>query len=152
MFLNDLKSNIVGIDIVYCPVNTNIRYPTSNSETITDTVTPFNPCNNIFKSYNDLYLSFAGCINLSRNLTFTINFMNLRNSELSTHLILVSKKLSFANLMNQIDHPIKIIRDTFFDFNYLNTNCYYLNLDNYISQKQGTIMNTAESDNIRISF
>lgn len=152
MFLNDLKSNIVGIDIVYCPVNTQIRYPTSNSGTITDSVAPFNPCNNIFKSYNDLYLSFAGAINLNRNLSFTINFMNIRNSELSTHLILMSKRLSFANLLNQIDHPIKMIRDTFFDFNYLNTNCYYLNLDNFINQKQGTIMNTAESDNIRISF
>ena len=78
--------------------------------------------------------------------------MDIRNSELSTHLILMSKRLSFANLLNQIDHPIKMVRDSFFNFNYLNTNCYYLNLDDYIDQKQGTIMNTYESDNIRISF
>ena len=152
MFLNDDRSNVVGIDLVYCPVNSKIRYPTTNSGTVGDSTNTFNPCNNIFKNYNDLYLSFAGCINLSRNLTFTINFMDIRNSELSTHLILMSKRLSFANLLNQIDHPIKMVRDSFFNFNYLNTNCYYLNLDDYIDQKQGTIMNTYESDNIRISF
>ena len=152
MFLNDNKSNIVAIDLVYCPANSEIRYPTTNSGTIGESVKAFIPCNNIFKDYNDLYLSFAGCINLNRNLSFTINFMNLRNSELSTHLILYSKRLSFANLLNQINHPIQMVRYSFFNFNYLNTNCYYLNLDDYIDQKQGTIMDTYESDNIRISF
>lgn len=154
MFMNDDRSNIVAIDLVYCPSGSNmtIRYPTTNSGTISSSSTPFIPCNNIFNSYNDLYLSFAGCINLNRNLSFTINFMDIRESELSTHLILYSKRLSFANLLNQIDHPINMVRYSFFNFNYLNTNCYYLNLDNYIDQKQGTIMNTYESDNIRISF
>lgn len=91
-------------------------------------------------------------MNLSRNLTFTINFMNLRTSETSTHLVLYSKKLSFGTILNQINRRFLIPRYAAFNFNYLNTNCYHVNLDNLIKQKQGTIMDTYNSDNIRISF
>ena len=78
--------------------------------------------------------------------------MNIRDSELSTHLILFSKRLSFANLINQLNRDVTVPSYLVFNLNALNTNCYYLNLDDYIDQKQGTIMNTYESDNIRISF
>ena len=78
--------------------------------------------------------------------------MNIRESERSTHLILYSKRLSFTNLINQLDRQIYVASYLVINVNSLNTNCYYLNLDDYIDQKQGTIMDTYESDNIRISF
>ena len=148
----DEHLNVVAIDLVYCPggQGITIRYPTTVTGTYSSGV--FHKCNNIFNSENDLFLSFSGCMNLSRNLTFTINFMNLRNSETSTHLVLYSNRLIFGTILNQINKRFLIPRYAAFNFNYLNTNCYYVNLDNYISQKQGTIMSTYNSDNIRISF
>lgn len=146
----DEHLNVVAIDLVYCPTRTQIRYPTTITGTYNSGV--FHKCNNIFTSENDLYLSFNGCMNLSRNLTFTINFMNLRNSETSTHLVLYSNRLIFGTILNQINRRFLIPRYAAFNFNYLNTNCYYVNLDNIIKQKQGTIMSTYNSDNIRISF
>lgn len=152
MPLCDKHLNVVAIDLVYLPPGSKItiRYPTTVLQDVYSDV--FHKCNNIFDSENDLFLTFAGCMNLSRNLTFTINFMNLRNSELSTHLILYSSKLSFGTILNQITRRFRIPKYSSFDFNYLNTNCYHVNLDNLINQKQGTIMSTSESDNIRISF
>lgn len=150
-FIKDQSRNIIGIDLVYCPTNsTGIRNPTTGS--LGKTIECFNPCNNIFNTCNDLTLTFSSGINLNRNLSFTINFMNIRESELSTHLILYSKRLSFANLLNQLNRDVIVPSYLVFNLNALNTNCYYLNLDDYIDQKQGTIMNTYESDNIRISF
>ena len=78
--------------------------------------------------------------------------MSIRESELSTHLILYSKRLSFTNLVNQLSRQIYLASHLVINVNSLNTNCYYLNLDDYIDQKQGTIMNTYESDNLRISL
>ena len=149
-FIKDQTRNIIGIDLVYCPTNSAIRNPTTGS--LGSSIACFNPCNNIFNTCNDLTLTFNGAINLNRNLSFTINFMSIRESELSTHLILYSKRLSFANLLNQLNRDVTIPSYLVFNLNSLNTNCYYLNLDDYIDQKQGTIMNTYESDNIRISF
>lgn len=149
-FIKDQTRNIIGIDLVYVPTGKTIRNPTTGS--LGSSIACFNPCNNIFNTCNDLTLSFSGAINLNRNLSFTINFMNIRDSELSTHLILYSKRLSFANLLNQLNRDVTVPSYLVFNLNSLNTNCYYLNLDNYIDQKQGTIMNTYESDNIRISF
>ena len=149
-FIKDQTRNIIGIDLVYCPTNSPIRNPTTGS--LGSSIACYNPCNNIFNTCNDLTLTFSGAINLNRNLSFTINFMNIRDSELSTHLILYSKRLSFANLLNQLNRDVTIPSYLVFNLNALNTNCYYLNLDDYIDQKQGTIMNTYESDNIRISF
>ena len=149
-FIKDQTRNIIGIDLVYCPTNSRIRNPTTGS--LGSNIACFNPCNNIFNTCNDLTLTFNGAINLNRNLSFTINFMSIRESELSTHLILFSKRLSFANLLNQLNRDVTIPSYLVFNLNSLNTNCYYLNLDDYIDQKQGTIMNTYESDNIRISF
>lgn len=148
----DEHLNVVALDLVYCPGGNGvtIRYPTTNAGTSSTAV--FHKCNNIFSTENDLFLSFVGCMNLSRNLTFTINFMNLRNSDLSTHLILYSNKLSFGTILNQINRRFILPKYNSFNFNYLNTNCYYVNLDNIIKQKQGTIMSTYNSDNIRISF
>lgn len=152
MPMADEHLNIVAIDLVYCPAGQGItiRYPTSITGTYNSGV--FHKCNNIFNSENDLFLSFSGCMNLSRNLTFTINFMKLRSSETSTHLVLYSKKLSFGTILNQINRRFLLPRYAAFNFNYLNTNCYHVNLDNLIKQKQGTIMDTYNSDNIRISF
>lgn len=149
-FIKDMTSNIIGIDLVYCPAAKPIRRP-STAE-LGSSLTCYNPCNNIFETCNDLVLSFSGGINLNRNLSFTINFMNIRESELSTHLILYSKRLSFTNLVNQLSRQIYLASHLVINVNSLNTNCYYLNLDDYIDQKQGTIMDTYESDNIRISF
>ena len=149
-FIKDMTSNIIGIDLVYCPTNSTIRKPSTAG--LSDTLTCYNPCNNIFETCNDLVLSFSGGINLNRNLSFTINFMNIRESEYSTHLILYSKRLSFTNLVNQLDRQIYLASHLVINVNSLNTNCFYLNLDDYIDQKQGTIMDTYESDNIRISF
>ena len=149
-FIKDAISNIIGIDLVYCPTNKEIRKPSTAG--LSDSLTCYNPCNNIFETCNDLVLSFSGGINLNRNLSFTINFMNIRDSELSTHLILYSKRLSFTNLINQLSRQIYLASHLVINVNSLNTNCYYINLDNYIDQKQGTIMDTYESDNIRISF
>ena len=149
-FIKDATSNIIGIDLVYCPTNSYIRKPSTAG--LDNKLTCYNPCNNIFETCNDLVLSFSGGINLNRNLSFTINFMNIRESELSTHLILYSKRLSFTNLVNQLDRQIYLASHLVINVNSLNTNCYYLNLDDYIDQKQGTIMDTYESDNIRISF
>ena len=150
-FIKDQTRNIIGIDLVYCPTNsTGIRNPTTGS--LGKTIACFNQCNNIFNTCNDLTLTFSGGINLNRNLSFTINFMNIRDSQLSTHLILYSKRLSFTNLLNQLNRDVTVPSYLVFNLNSLNTNCYYLNLDDYINQKQGTIMNTYESDNIRISF
>ena len=145
-----MLSNIIGIDLVYCPTGKPIRKPSTAG--LDSKLTCYNPCNNIFETCNDLVLSFSGGINLNRNLSFTINFMNIRESELSTHLILYSKRLSFTNLVNQLDRQIYLASHLVINVNSLNTNCYYLNLDDYIDQKQGTIMDTYESDNIRISF
>lgn len=151
-FIKDQTRNIIGIDLVYVPSGQNItiRNPTTGS--LGKTIECFNPCNNIFNTCNDLTLTFNGAINLNRNLSFTINFMDIRNSELSTHLILYSKRLSFANLLNQLNRDVTIPSYLVFNLNSLNTNCYYLDLDKFLEQKQGTIMNTYESDNIRISF
>ena len=149
-FIKDQTRNIIGIDLVYVPTGKTIRNPTTGS--LGSSIACFNPCNNIFNTCNDLTLTFSGGINLNRNLSFTINFMNIRESEYSTHLILYSKRLSFANLLNQLNRDVTIPSYLVFNLNALNTNCYYLNLDDYIDQKQGTIMNTYESDNIRISF
>ena len=149
-FIKDQTRNIIGIDLVYVPTGKTIRNPTTGS--LGSSIACFNPCNNIFNTCNDLTLTFSGAINLNRNLSFTINFMNIRDSEYSTHLILYSKRLSFANLLNQLNRDVTIPSYLVFNLNALNTNCYYLNLDDYIDQKQGTIMNTYESDNIRISF
>lgn len=149
-FIKDMLSNIIGIDLVYCPTNSEIRKPSTAG--LSDTLTCYNPCNNIFETCNDLVLSFSGGINLNRNLSFTINFMNIRDSQLSTHLLLYSKRLSFTNLINQLSRQIYPASYLVINTNSLNTNCYYIDLDNYIDQKQGTIMNTYESDNIRISF
>lgn len=149
-FIKDQTRNIIGIDLVYCPTNSEIRNPTTGS--LGSSIACYNPCNNIFNTCNDLTLTFSGGINLNRNLSFTINFMNIRESELSTHLILYSKRLSFTNLLNQLNRDVTVPSYLVFNLNALNTNCYYLNLDDYIDQKQGTIMNTYESDNIRISF
>ena len=148
----DKHLNVVALDLVYLPngPEITIRYPTTIYESYSDGI--FHKCNNIFQSHNDLFLTFSGCMNLSRNLTFTINFMNLRNSETSTHLVLYSKSLSFANILNQITRNFRMPKYSSFDFNYLNTNCYHVNLDNLIKQKQGAIMSTSESDNIRIAF
>lgn len=151
MFLVDFGGNIVGVDLVYCPAGCQIRNPSTKTGTISSAT--YYQCNNIFSQDNDLFLSFAGCMNLNRNLTFTINFMDIRNSETSTHLILYSKKLSLTNLYNQFNTTrMYIAKYVLFNFNYLNTNCYHINLDDYLEQKQGTIMVTPESDNIRISF
>ena len=149
-FIKDMTSNIIGIDLVYCPAAKPIRKPSTAG--LSDTLTCYNPCNNIFETCNDLVLSFSGGINLNRNLTFTINFMNIRESESSTHLILYSKRLSFTNLINQLDRQIYVASYLVINTNSLYNSCYYLNLDDYIDQKQGTIMDTYESDNIRISF
>lgn len=149
-FIKDATSNIIGIDLVYCPTNKPIRKPSTAG--LSDSLTCYNPCNNIFETCNDLVLSFSGGINLNRNLSFTINFMNIRDSEYSTHLILYSKRLSFTNLVNQLSRQIYLASHLVINVNSLNTNCYYLDLDKYIDQKQGTIMDTYESDNIRISF
>ena len=151
MFLADLSGNIVGIDLVYCPTGCEIRNPSTKVGNITAPI--YYQCNNIFDQDNDLFLSFTGCMNLNRNLTFTINFMDIRNSEYSTHLIIYSKKLSLVNLFNQFNATrMYMAKYMLFNFNYLNTNCYHVNLDDYLEQKQGTIMDTYESDNIRISF
>lgn len=149
-FIKDMIGNIMGIDLVYCPTNQAIRKPSTAS--LSDSLTCYNPCNNIFETCNDLVLSFSGGINLNRNLSFTINFMNIRESERSTHLILYSKRLSFTNLINQLDRQIYVASYLVINVNSLYNSCYYLNLDDYIDQKQGTIMDTYESDNIRISF
>lgn len=149
-FIKDQTRNIIGIDLVYVPTGKTIRNPTTGG--LSKDIAYFNPCNNIFNTCNDLTLTFSGGINLNRNLSFTINFMNIRESELSTHLILYSKRLSFANLLNQLNRDVNVASYLVINLNALNTNCYYLNLDDYIDQKQGTIMNTYESDNIRISF
>lgn len=149
-FIKDMLSNIIGIDLVYCPTNSEIRKPSTAG--LSDSLTCYNPCNNIFETCNDLVLSFSGGINLNRNLSFTINFMDIRDSGLSTHLLLYSKRLSFTNLINQLSRQIYPASYLVINTNSLNTNCYYIDLDNYIDQKQGTIMNTYESDNIRISF
>ena len=149
-FIKDMIGNIMGIDLVYVPTSQTIRKPSTAG--LSDTLTCYNPCNNIFETCNDLVLSFNGGINLNRNLSFTINFMNIRESQLSTHLILYSKRLSFANLLNQLDRQIYVASYLVINVNSLYNNCYYLNLDDYIDQKQGTIMDTYESDNIRISF
>ena len=149
-FIKDMLGNIMGIDLVYCPTNKPIRKPSTAG--LSNALTCYNPCNNIFETCNDLVLSFSGGINLNRNLSFTINFMNIRESEYSTHLILYSKRLSFTNLINQLDRQIYVASYLVINTNSLYTNCYYLNLDDYIDQKQGTIMDTYESDNIRISF
>ena len=149
-FIKDMTANIIGIDLVYCPTNQAIRKPSTAN--LSADLACYNPCNNIFETCNDLVLSFNGGINLNRNLTFTINFMDIRDSELSTHLLLYSKRLSFTNLINQLDRQIYPASYLVINVNSLNTNCYYLNLDDYIDQKQGTIMDTYESDNIRISF
>lgn len=149
-FIKDMTSNIIGIDLVYCPTNKPIRKPSTAG--LDSKLTCYNPCNNIFETCNDLVLSFSGGINLNRNLSFTINFMNIRESEYSTHLLLYSKRLSFTNLVNQLSRQIYLASHLVINVNSLNTNCYYLNLDDYIDQKQGTIMDTYESDNIRISF
>lgn len=151
MFLVDFGGSVVGIDLVYCPANCPIRDPSTKTGTISTGT--YYQCNNIFNTDNDLFLSFTGCMNLNRNLTFTINFMDIRSSEYSTHLILYSKKLSLTNLYNQFNTTrMYIAKYMLFNFNYLNTNCYHVNLDDYLEQKQGTIMDTPESDNIRISF
>ena len=140
----------MGIDLVYCPAAKPIRKPSTAA--LSESLTCYNPCNNIFETCNDLVLSFNGGVNLKRNLTFTINFMNIRESERSTHLILYSKRLSFTNLINQLDRQIYVASYLVINTNSLYNSCYYLNLDDYIDQKQGTIMDTYESDNIRISF
>ena len=149
-FIKDMLGNIMGIDLVYCPAAKPIRKPSTAA--LSDQLACYNPCNNIFETCNDLVLSFNGGVNLNRNLTFTINFMNIRESERSTHLILYSKRLSFTNLINQLDRQIYVASYLVINTNSLYNSCYYLNLDDYIDQKQGTIMNTYESDNIRISF
>ena len=149
-FIKDMIGNIMGIDLVYVPTSQSIRKPSTAG--LDSKLTCYNPCNNIFETCNDLVLSFNGGVNLNRNLSFTINFMNIRESESSTHLILYSKRLSFTNLVNQLDRQIYLASHLVINVNSLNTNCYYLNLDDYIDQKQGTIMDTYESDNIRISF
>ena len=149
-FIKDQTRNIIGIDLVYVPTAKTIRNPTTGS--LGKTIACFNPCNNIFNTCNDLTLTFSGGINLNRNLSFTINFMDIRDSEYSTHLILYSKRLSFANLLNQLNRDVTVPSYLVFNLNSLNNSCYYLNLDDYIDQKQGTIMDTYESDNIRISF
>lgn len=151
MFLADLSGGIVGIDLVYCPTAVQIRDPSTKAGVLSSGT--YYQCNNIFSQDNDLFLSFTGCMNLNKNLTFTINFMDIRNSEYSTHLILYSKKLSLTNLYNQFNATrLYFAKHILFNFNYLNTNCYYVNLDDYLEQKQGSIMDTPESDNIRISF
>ena len=149
-FIKDMIGNIMGIDLVYVPTSQTIRKPSTAG--LSDTLACYNPCNNIFETCNDLVLSFNGGVNLNRNLSFTINFMNIRESERSTHLILYSKRLSFTNLINQLDRQIYVASYLVINTNSLYNSCYYLNLDDYIDQKQGTIMNTYESDNIRISF
>lgn len=149
-FIKDATSNIMGIDLVYVPTAQTIRKPSTAG--FSEKLTCYNPCNNIFETCNDLVLSFSGGINLNRNLSFTINFMNIRESERSTHLILYSKRLSFTNLINQLDRQIYVVSYLVINTNSLYNSCYYLNLDDYIDQKQGTIMDTYESDNIRISF
>ena len=149
-FIKDMIGNIMGIDLVYVPTSKTIRKPSTAG--LSDTLACYNPCNNIFETCNDLVLSFSGGINLNRNLSFTINFMNIRESESSTHLILYSKRLSFTNLINQLDRQIYVASYLVINTNSLYNSCYYLNLDDYIDQKQGTIMDTYESDNIRISF
>lgn len=149
-FIKDMLGNIMGIDLVYVPTSQTIRKPSTAA--LSESLTCYNPCNNIFETCNDLVLSFNGGINLNRNLTFTINFMNIRESERSTHLILYSKRLSFTNLINQLDRQIYVASYLVINVNSLYNSCYYLNLDDYIDQKQGTIMDTYESDNIRISF
>lgn len=149
-FIKDMIGNIMGIDLVYVPTSQTIRKPSTAS--LDSNLACYNPCNNIFETCNDLVLSFSGGINLNRNLTFTINFMHIRDSERSTHLILYSKRLSFTNLINQLDRQIYVASYLVINTNSLYNSCYYLNLDDYIDQKQGTIMDTYESDNIRISF
>ena len=149
-FIKDMIGNIMGIDLVYVPTSQTIRKPSTAG--LSDTLACYNPCNNIFETCNDLVLSFNGGVNLNRNLSFTINFMNIRESERSTHLILYSKRLSFTNLINQLDRQIYVASYLVINTNSLYNSCYYLNLDDYIDQKQGTIMDTYESDNIRISF
>ena len=149
-FIKDMLGNIMGIDLVYVPTAQTIRKPSTAA--LSDSLACYNPCNNIFETCNDLVLSFNGGVNLNRNLTFTINFMNIRESERSTHLILYSKRLSFTNLINQLDRQIYVASYLVINTNSLYNSCYYLNLDDYIDQKQGTIMDTYESDNIRISF
>ena len=149
-FIKDMIGNIMGIDLVYVPTAQTIRKPSTAA--LSETLACYNPCNNIFETCNDLVLSFNGGVNLNRNLSFTINFMNIRESERSTHLILYSKRLSFTNLINQLDRQIYVASYLVINTNSLYNSCYYLNLDDYIDQKQGTIMDTYESDNIRISF
>ena len=151
-FIKDMIGNIMGIDLVYCPGGSNIAIRKPSTAALSESLACYNPCNNIFETCNDLVLSFNGGINLNRNLTFTINFMSIRESERSTHLILYSKRLSFTNLINQLDRQIYVASYLVINTNSLYNSCYYLNLDDYIDQKQGTIMDTYESDNIRISF
>ena len=72
-FIKDMLGNIMGIDLVYCPAAKPIRKPSTSG--LSNTLTCYNPCNNIFETCNDLVLSFSGGINLNRNLSFTINFI-----------------------------------------------------------------------------
>ena len=148
---NDTKRNIVGIDIVYCPSGVKIRPPTSTSKS---NYQVFYLCNNIFSQYNDLIIC-CNSMNMNRNLSFTINFMKLRNSEYSTHLVITSKKYVFNNLVYSMFNSLSSVKIPYlshYDFNNMNTNCYLLDLDDWIDIKHGCIMNSLDGENIRITF
>lgn len=150
-FFTDLSRNIVMIDLVYCPGNVIIGSPSNTISSSFESYTMFTQCNNIFTIYNDLIIQCSGCINLNRNISFIINFMNLRNSENATHLLIKSNRCSFSNIINKVTEfttpDISMI-----DINNLKNYCYLLDLDDWIDNKQGCIMNTNCGDSIRITF
>lgn len=152
-FFTDKNRNIVAIDLVYNPTNTVIRFPTRNYPQEIDNKSIYVLYNNIFETCNDLVIQLSGCINLNKNLSFIINFMNLRSSESSTHLIIKGAKCGLWKLFNNIPlTPISTVNISDLDFNDLRNYSYVLDLDKLIEEKQGTIMNTPESDNILVEF
>lgn len=154
-FFNDTKRNIVGMDLVYCPSGKKIGLATTSSNGIeNDNI--YYKCNNIFYSSNDLMIQCEGCVNLNRNISFTINFMNIRSSESSTHLLITSQKCSFNhmfyNLFNNTNQYIMMVKFSSLYTSSMSKGSVLLDLDDWIDSKQGCIMNTECSDSIRITF
>lgn len=152
-FFTDENRNIVAIDLVYSPTNTMIKFPTRIYPQEIDNKRIYVLYNNIFKTCNDLVIQLSGCMNLNKNLSFIINFMNLRDSENSTHLIIKGTKCGLWKLFNNIPlTPITTVNISDLNFSDLTNYTYVLDLDKLIEEKQGSIMNTQSTDNILVNL
>lgn len=146
------NNDITCIDLAYSPNPKKLGYPNTNVPSTIGTNDLYFKCNNIFTNYNDLVITLKGRSNLSRNISIIINFMTIRYSEDSTHLLIKSSKCDMWSLVSQITNSFTIYDIGYINFNNLTNYTHLLDLDKLIDEKQGSIMNTQTSDNIVVEF